>query len=100
MQTDAFAEAVGKHLDRWLSMQAPLRKASAESTETLLQTLGVPSRNQVVGIARQLMEFDDRLEDIENQLKALTARSSAAGPSGKKPGAAQRRQRRKRAARS
>jgi hypothetical protein len=76
MQTDAFAETVGKRLDQWLSVQAPVRKAAAESMETMLQALGLPSRNQVVGIARQLMELDDRLEDIEARLKPSTAVSN------------------------
>lgn len=73
MQTEAFAEAIGKHLDQWLSAQAPMRKAATESMETTLSALGVPSRAQVVGITRQLMELDDRLEEIENRLAALNA---------------------------
>ncbi len=85
MQTEAFAEAIGKHLDQWLSVQAPIRKAATESMEASLQALGVPSRAQVVGIARQLMELDDRLEDIESRLAAISARlepkpKAAAGP--------------------
>ena len=83
MQTDAFAEAIGKHLDQWLSAQAPIRKAAAESMETTLQALGIPSRAQVVGITRQLMELDDRLEEIENRLAALATRPERTA----KPGA-------------
>ena len=93
MQTEAFAEAVGKRLDQWLSVQAPVRKAAAESMETMLQALGLPSRNQVVGIARQLMEFDDRLEDIEARLKTLTALNDTRSRT--RPGASQRRPKRR-----
>ena len=71
MQTEEFAEAMGKHLDQWLTAQGPIRKASAEATEATLKALGVPSRDQVVGIARQLMDLDDRIEEIENHLAAL-----------------------------
>ncbi len=71
MQTEAFAEAMGKHLDQWLDAQGPIKKASADATEAMLQALGVPSRNQVVGITRQLMDMDDRIEEIENHLAAL-----------------------------
>lgn len=73
MQTDAFAQAMGKYLDQWLSTQGPARKAAAEQTESTLQALGMPSRNQVIGIARQLMDLDDRIEDIENNIAALRA---------------------------
>ncbi len=73
MQTDSFAQAMGKQLDQWLSAQAPIRQAAATSMETALQAAGLPSRNQVTGIARQLMELDDRLEEIENRLAATDA---------------------------
>jgi hypothetical protein len=73
MQTEAFAQAIGKHLDQWLNTQGPMRKAAAEQTEATLQALGVPSRNQVIGLARQLMDLDDRIEDIEHHLAAMRA---------------------------
>ena len=73
MQTDAFAQAMGKYLDQWLNAQGPVKKAAAEQTENTLQALGVPSRNQVIGIARQLMDLDDRIEDIEHNIAALRA---------------------------
>jgi hypothetical protein len=80
LQTDAFAEIMGKQLQQWLSAQAPFRQGAAASLETTLQTLGLPSRAQVVGIARQLMELDDRLEDIENRLTTLNSRLSDTQP--------------------
>jgi hypothetical protein len=75
-QTDAFAEIMGKQLQQWLSVQMPFRQGATASMETTLQALGLPSRAQVVGIARQLMELDDRLEDIENRLTALNSHLS------------------------
>jgi hypothetical protein len=73
MQTEAFAQAMGKHLDQWLSAHGPARKAAAEQMETTLQAMGIPSRNQVIAVSRQLMDLDDRLEDIEDTLAALRA---------------------------
>jgi hypothetical protein len=80
MQTDAFAETLGRQLDRWLAVQSPMRKAVSDSTEAALKALDLPSRQQVIGIARQLTELDDRLEDIENRLAALDAHAPAHGP--------------------
>ena len=74
MQTEAFAEALGKHLDQWLAVQGPMKKAADESTEATLKALGLPSRHQTVGIAKQLMDLDDRLEAIEDHMAALRAR--------------------------
>ncbi len=74
MGTEAFAQALGKYLDQWLSIQAPLKKVAEESTEATLQALGIPSRGQVVGIARQLVDLEDRIEGLEDRLGGLMAR--------------------------
>jgi hypothetical protein len=74
MGTEAFAQALGKHLDQWLSIQAPMKKMAEESTEATLQALGMPSRSQVVGIARQMVDLEDRIEGLEDRLGALMAR--------------------------
>ncbi len=74
MGTEAFAQALGKYLDQWLSLQAPVKKVAEETTETTLHALGVPSRGQVVGISRQLVDLEDRIEGLEDRLGALLAR--------------------------
>jgi len=74
MGTEAFAQVLGKYLDQWLSVQAPIKKVAEESTEATLQALGVPSRTQVVGIARQVVDLEDRIEGLEDRLGALMAR--------------------------
>jgi hypothetical protein len=74
VESEPFAKALGQYLDQWLAVQGPMRKAVSESTEATLQALGVPSRTQIVGVSRQLMDLDDRIEDIEQRLAALTAR--------------------------
>jgi len=74
MGTEAFARALGKYLEQWLALQAPLKKAAGESTEAMLLALGMPSRSQVVGIARQLVDLEERLEGLEDRLGALLAR--------------------------
>jgi hypothetical protein len=74
MGTEAFAQALGKHLDQWLAVQGPLKKTAEESIETTLGALGVPSRAQVAGIARQLIDLEDRVERLEDRLGALLGR--------------------------
>jgi hypothetical protein len=82
MGTEQFAQALSAHLDQWLAMQAPLRKATKESRDAALEAFGVPSREQVIGIARQIMDLDDRLEDVERGLKALLNKLEAGTSSG------------------
>ncbi len=74
MGTEVFAQALGKYLDQWLTLQAPMKKVADESAETTLSMLGIPSRSQVVGIARQVMDLDDRTERLEERVDALMAR--------------------------
>lgn len=74
MESEAFAKALGQYLDQWLAVMAPMRKAMAGSTEAMLQASGLPSREQVVGVSRQLMDVDDRIEDVEQRLAARLAR--------------------------
>ncbi len=74
MGTEAFAQALGKQLEQWLSVQGPAKKAADQTTEATLAALGVPSRTQVVGVARQLEDLEDRIEGLEDRLGELVAR--------------------------
>lgn len=74
MGTEVFAQALGKLLDQWLVAQAPLKKVTDESADATLSTLGIPSRSQMVGIARQLTDLDNRIERLEDRLAALMTR--------------------------
>ncbi len=75
MGTEAFAQALGKYLDQWLAAQGPVKKAKEQSTETMLQSLGLPSREQVTGLARQIIELEERLERLEDGIASLLKRS-------------------------
>jgi len=58
----------------------PGQEGGEESAETLLQALGLPSRAQVVGVARQLAEVDDRLERLEDGIAVLLRRRDGKEP--------------------
>jgi len=77
MGTEAFAAALGRHLEQWLALQAPVRRATAEMSEVALAAAGMPSRAEVTGIARRISELDDRLEGLEDKLGVVIARLEA-----------------------
>jgi hypothetical protein len=85
MNTDAFAQMMGKTLDQWLIAQAPARRVADQSVETVLQALNLASRSQVAGVAKQLVDLEERLDHLADGLAALArrldelARPSAAG---------------------
>ena len=68
MGTEAFAQALGKTLDQFLTVQGAAKQTLEQSSQATLQSLGLPSRDQVVGLSRQLMDLEDRIEAIEDAL--------------------------------
>ena len=71
MGTEAFAEALGKTLDQFLTVQGKAREAVERSGKAAIDAVGLPSREQVVGLSRQLMDLEDRLEGLEDKLEGL-----------------------------
>lgn len=88
MGTEAFAEALGKTLDQFLTIQGKARQAAERSGKAAIDALGLPSREQVVGLSRQVMDLEDRLEAIEDKLDEFgsgpPAAPAAADPSGRR----------------
>ena len=77
MQTEAFAEALGRTLDQFLTVQGKAREAAERSGKATIDALGLPSRDQVIGLSRQMMDLEDRLETLEDKLDALGSRPPA-----------------------
>lgn len=78
MGTEAFAEALGKTLDQFLSVQAKARQATEHAAKAGIESLGLPTREQVVGLSRQMMDLEDRIESLADQLEALGTRPAKA----------------------
>jgi hypothetical protein len=74
MGTEAFAQGLGRTLDQFLLMSAPARKAADQSIEASLQTLNLPSRAQMTGVAKQIVDLEERIEAIEDGLGAILRR--------------------------
>jgi CII-binding regulator of phage lambda lysogenization HflD len=79
MQSDVFAQLLGRYLDQWLAAYAPARKAMDQSLDTALQTLNLASRTQLTAVARQLVELDERVERLEDMLKEIGKKLDAPG---------------------
>lgn len=69
MGTEAFAEALGKTLDQFLTIQGKARQAAERSGRAAIDAVGLPSREQVVGLSRQMMDLEDRLEALEDKIE-------------------------------
>jgi hypothetical protein len=74
MATEGFAEMLGHSLEQWLAASGPARRASEQSIDTALQSLRLPSRDQVTGVARQIVDLEDRLERLEDAVGVVLQR--------------------------
>jgi len=79
MNSDAFAQLLGRYLDQWLAVYAPARKAMDQSVDAALQTLNLASRTQLIAVARQVVELDERVERMEDALKDILKKLDALG---------------------
>ena len=81
MSTETFAQMMGKQLEVFLAAAGPVKKAAEEQIEAGLATLGVPSRSQVVAVARHLIQLEEKVDRLEDRLDAILGRLNApAGP--------------------
>jgi len=71
MNTEAFAQLMGKSLDQFLAAQAPFKKATEQSVDAALQTLNLASRSQLTGVAKQIVDLEERLERVEDAVLAV-----------------------------
>ncbi len=79
MGTEQFAKMMGQSLDQYLVAQAPIKKAADHGIEQALQALNLPSRSQVTGVAKQIVELEDRIERIEDMVSAILRRFEREG---------------------
>jgi hypothetical protein len=71
MNTEAFAQTLGRYLDQWLVTTAPMKKAAEQGIDQALQTLNLASRTQLTAVARQIVELEERVERIEDAVNAV-----------------------------
>ena len=74
MGTDTFAQALGKQLEGFLNAAGPARKAADQQVEAGLSAMGLPSRSQVTGLARQLIQMEEKIDALEDKLDAALKR--------------------------
>jgi hypothetical protein len=79
MNTEPFAQFLGRSLDQWLATYGPARKAMDQSVDATLQSLNVASRTQLSAVARQIVELDERVERMEDTLREVIKKLDALG---------------------
>lgn len=84
MNSEAFAQMLGKYLDQWLVTTAPVKKAAEQGIDQALQTLNLASRTQLTSVAKQIVDLEERVERIEEAVNAVL-RAVKRGPDAAPP---------------
>ena len=79
MSTEAFAQAMGKQMEGFLTAASPVKKAAEQQIEASLSGLGLPSRAQVVALASQVVQVEDKVDALEDKLDAILKRLNEIG---------------------
>jgi len=83
MATDEFSQSMARMMDVYLNIQKNMNEVMGR----YLQTINVPTRNDILALGERLSQIEDRLSSIENGLRAATAKSAPpkAEPEVKRP---------------
>lgn len=84
MATDEFSQTMGRMMDVYLNMQKNMNEVMGR----YLQTINVPTRNDILALGERLSQIEDRLGRIENQMMAASraaANAAAPAPAGSAP---------------
>lgn len=79
MGTEAFAQVLGRQLDASLTAAGPAKKAADQQVEASLASLGMASRSQVIGVAQQVAQLEEKIEGLEDRLDAVVKKLDEIG---------------------
>ena len=64
MGTEAFAKTLGKQMEGFLNAAGPAKKAIDQQVEASLAGLGLASRSQLIAVAQQIMQLEEKIEGV------------------------------------
>jgi len=74
VNTDAYSESTGKMLDAWLTSSNPFRKAMEKSVSQSLESLNLPSLDDISRLNGRLTNIEMRLDDMDAKLDAFLSK--------------------------
>jgi hypothetical protein len=77
MGTDNFAQLMGKQLESFLNVSAPIKKAAEQQIDASLAGLGIPSRGQVTALARHVAQVEEKIDALEDKVDRVLRRLDA-----------------------
>lgn len=75
--TPEAAAASGRLLDAWLNIEKPARERTAQAMQAWLEFYNMPTRHDVIRLAGQLNDANARLDELQEQIEALSDQIAA-----------------------
>ena len=58
-------------MSQWKHTSGPVKKAAEQQIDAGLAGLGLPSRSQVIGVAAQIVQLEDKVDGLEDRLDTV-----------------------------
>ena len=71
MSRPEFAASAGQTLNRVLDVQKPLREGTESAMQRWLEAVNMPSREDIVRLARQLNDVNARLDELGDRVEEI-----------------------------
>ena len=88
MSTEDFARALGKYMEQCLHAQERMADAANPQIDAMLRTFNMPSRSQMNRLFVHVLSIEERLDDLEDEIRKLRreqeASRSGAGTGGRR----------------
>ena len=80
MSTEDFAQALGKYMEQGLHTQERMADAVNPQIDAMLRTYNMPSRSQMNRLFVHVLGIEERLDDLEDEIRKLRKDLEAARP--------------------
>ena len=78
MSTEDFAKALGKYMEQGLHIQERMADAVNPQIDAMLRTYNMPSRSQMNRLFVHVLGIEERLDDLEDEIRKLRKEQEAA----------------------
>lgn len=71
VNTEAFSKVIGMQMDALLAATSPVKQVVDQYTETYLTQMNLPTRNEIVSLAKRMTTIEMRLDDMDAMLDEI-----------------------------
>ena len=77
MSTEEFSQALGKYMEQGLALQERIAKQVNPQIDAMLRAYNLPSRSQMDRMFARIIGMEEKLDDLEDEIRKLRSELSA-----------------------